>query len=380
MINRFHGSWLALSAIVALAAMVRCQNLAALSYDFDEAFCWKMIVFPVGEIWPRSALDNHPPLYFYLLWGWARIFGDSPQALRSLSVLLGLATVVAAYFLVRESVGNALRGVPRTTDGSAIGPGGTPQRAFPTERGRPAPSDIPALAAAALVALSPLQVDWSQRVRMYVLGSALAVISSWLLLRALQARRPRWLDFGWYALAAAGLAYTHYFGLFVLAGQFLYAVGWLRAPDDAEHSQSADRPHPGPRPEGQGATAGGTPTPQSPAGGTPTPQSPAGGTPTPQTQTGGTPMQQVQVLSKSGAFPYFQGTAVMREEEYLSPEALARLPARQVWVIDAVDWIAPEWRVELSKPWVEVSNVDFPEWVSGSAMIVVRCHVKKDEG
>ena len=86
-----------------------------------------------------------------------------------------------------------------------------------------------ALAAAGLVALSPLQVDWSQRVRMYVLGSALAVASCWLLLRALQARQPRWRDFGWYALAAAGLAYTHYFGLFVLAGQFLYAVGWLMA-------------------------------------------------------------------------------------------------------------------------------------------------------
>ena len=99
---------MALSAIVALAAMVRCQNLAALSYDFDEAFCWKMIGFPVGEIWTRSALDNHPPLYFYLLWGWARVFGDSPQALRSLSVLLGLATVVGAYFLVRQ-IGSGIR-------------------------------------------------------------------------------------------------------------------------------------------------------------------------------------------------------------------------------------------------------------------------------
>src|SRR5487761_1395936 len=227
MINRFHGSWLALSAIVALAAMVRCQNLAALSYDFDEAFCWKMIGFPVGEIWTRSALDNHPPLYFYLLWGWAKVFGDSPQALRLLSVLLGLATVVGAYFLVRQ-IGSGIR------ENSGVVSSGIRENSVPTanpelSRVPLRVAELPALAAAGLVALSPLQVDWSPRVRMYVLGSALAVASCWLLLRALQARQPRWRDFGWYALAAAGLAYTHYFGLFVLAGQFLYAVGWLMA-------------------------------------------------------------------------------------------------------------------------------------------------------
>src|SRR5487761_1182396 len=126
---------------------------------------------------------------------------------------------------------------------------------------------------------------------MYVLGSALAVASCWLLLRALQARQPRWRDFGWYALAAAALAYTHYFGLFVLAGQFLYAVGWLmanmgawsgdqapttewsgdqapttgdQAPTTGDQApatggeplHNANRPHPGPLPEGEGVKPG----------------------------------------------------------------------------------------------------------------------------
>ena len=199
---------------------------------------WQMIGFPVGEIWTRSALDNHPPLHFYLLWGWAKVFGDSPQALRSLSVLLGLATVVAAYLLVRQ-IGSGIR--ENSVDDSIgirenSGPTANPELSRVPLR----VAELPALAAAALVALSPLQVDWSQQARMHVLGAALAVISSWLLLRALQAGRPRWRDFGWYALAAAGLAYTHYFGLFVLVGPGFVCRGVA----DGEHGGMVRRPSP----------------------------------------------------------------------------------------------------------------------------------------
>lgn len=206
-------------AIVALAGMVRCQHLGALSYNFDEAFCVKMIGIPVGDISGRCARDNHPPLYFYLLWAWSHVLGNSPAALRSLGVALGLATVVGAYLLVRQIVGTVIL------------------------------REAAALAAAALVAFSPMQVDWSQHARMgYALGAALSVVSSWLLLRALQAAMPRRRDLVFYALAAAALAYTHHFALFVLIGQLLYAVGWAMQEGEAKagaphaHARSIARP------------------------------------------------------------------------------------------------------------------------------------------
>jgi mannosyltransferase len=228
----------ALLAVVALAAMVRWQHLGELSFEFDEAFCWKMIQFPVCEIWERSAMDNHPPGYFYLLWAWSRVFGDSPAALRSLSVVFGLVTVVGAYLLVRQigrssqfnlqfEICNSQFAIPRRQSHTEPGP-------LPTRDGEPElsrvrlPSELPALAAAGLVALSPMQVDFSQEARLgYAMGAALSVVSCWLLLRALHAREPRWRHYFYYALAATALAYTHNFGLFVVAGQALYAAAWL---------------------------------------------------------------------------------------------------------------------------------------------------------
>ena len=206
-VPRFPSSWLPLAAIVALAAILRCNHLGDLSFWFDESFCWKMATFDLDEVWRRTALDNHPPLYFYLLWFWERAFGDSPSATRSLSVVCGLGTVVGAYLLAR-TVGTAF---PENSK-------------FKTER---PDSNNPSagLLAAALLALSPFQIDWSQQVRMYVLGACLTLVSSWLLLRALAPARPRWQDFAWYTLAATALAYTHYFGLLVVGGQFLFAVG-----------------------------------------------------------------------------------------------------------------------------------------------------------
>ena len=195
-----------LGVIVAAGAVCRFDRLGDLSYGFDEGFCWKLIGFGWGEIWGRCALDNFPPLYFYLLRLWSEVVGGSPEALRAMSALAGLAAVAGAYLLGRECVGQALQ-------------------ADEHQAGEPDRRETAGLLAAALVALSPMQVDWSQQVRMYSLGAALSLFSCWLLLRALRAgaaRRP-WARF---TLSATLLAYTHYFGLFVVAAQFLCAAAW----------------------------------------------------------------------------------------------------------------------------------------------------------
>jgi hypothetical protein len=86
------------------------------------------------------------------------------------------------------------------------------------------------LAAGALLAISPLAVQYSQEVRMYAQAGLLAAASSWvglLLLRALlddtATRRCLLLLAVGYGLLAAALLYTHYYGSLVVATQQVWA-------------------------------------------------------------------------------------------------------------------------------------------------------------
>src|SRR6185437_16752126 len=96
---------IALLFILGGAVALRCYHLADRSLWFDEAFCWRLMQFPFGEMIRRVGLDNHPPLYFILLYGWSGLFGDSVWALRSLSVLLGCLTILGVYLFVVEAFG-----------------------------------------------------------------------------------------------------------------------------------------------------------------------------------------------------------------------------------------------------------------------------------
>lgn len=188
-----------LVGIVAVGTLLRCNQLAEISYWFDESFCWKMTTFEWGELWGRVARDNHPPLYFYLLKLWTICWGDSAVSMRSLSVICGGMAIIGGYVLSRDI---------------DLGAGKSPQAA-----------EVTGLLAAAALALAPFQIEWSTQVRMYALGSALTLWSSWLLLRALRCRDSRWGLWCGYGLTASALAYTHYYGLFVLVAQFLFASG-----------------------------------------------------------------------------------------------------------------------------------------------------------
>jgi len=153
----------------------------------------------------RIGRDNHTPLYFLLLRAWAAAFGTSAIALRSMSVFLGGLTIVGIYLLMSEAY----------RDGK-----GEKEDAEIMRRPR-------ALLATAFVALSAFQIRWSWEVRMYTLGTALAVFSSWAMFRAL--RRPtdpsrHWLLYGLLALL---FAYTHYYAIFSIVAQALFVFGYL---------------------------------------------------------------------------------------------------------------------------------------------------------
>jgi len=183
---------------------VRVEHLASAELTTDEAFSWRMSTYPPRAILSRTAADVHPPLYYLVLAGWRGLVGDSPSALRSLSLLFGLGTVVVGYVVAR-----ALETPARQEDripGSGLARG--------TAAG----------AAAVLLALHADQVAHSRAVRMYAMGVLLAGLSAWLMLRALAAGRRAAAWWAAYAVVAAALCYTHYYGAFTVAAELAFAA------------------------------------------------------------------------------------------------------------------------------------------------------------
>ena len=197
--------------ILALAVAWHFIDLGARSLWFDESFSWQLIQFPWREMIERAQADVHPPLYYIILKPWTDLFGDSVFAMRLLSVAWFGVVLLGAYLLCRESVATVAVSKP-----SEAGPA--------LARARDA-----GLIAMLLLATSPFLFHYSQEARMYTQLIGLCVLSNWLLLRALRARARAAQWWGAYALASAGVAYTHYFGLFVIAAQAAFCVGLLMA-------------------------------------------------------------------------------------------------------------------------------------------------------
>ena len=142
-----HVQRLTLLAILLLAAFLRFHRLNAQSFWNDEGNSARIAERTPALILEGAEGDIHPPGYYLLLHYWRAAFGQSEFALRSLSVVAGLALVLCTYLL-----GSRLL------------------------------SESAGLMAAFLGALSPLAVYYSQEARMYALLGALSVASTYLLL------------------------------------------------------------------------------------------------------------------------------------------------------------------------------------------------------
>lgn len=185
--QKFRAWWLLLFIIV-IGATLRSVHIETRSLWFDEAFTWRLIQFPVVEMVTRDIADVHPPLYYLLLKGWAGIFGSSVVALRSFSIMAAAGTMAAVYGLANYAFSSRPVG----------------------------------LLAALLVAITGFQIQVAEEARMYTLGTLLAVLSAWLLLRVLREEKPVWLHVGAYGVVLAAFAYIHYYAFFSIAAQVLF--------------------------------------------------------------------------------------------------------------------------------------------------------------
>jgi len=191
--------WL-LAIIIIIGVGVRSFNLTARSLWFDEAFSWRLIQFDMPEMITRAIQDVHPPLYYIFLKGWKIIFASSLLSLRAFSVTLAALTIAAGYLFSSYAFRSRTAGI------------------------------ITAL----LLALSGWQIQYAWEARMYTLGTALILISSLLLLKAVRFSKQKKASpiiaiglWAAYAFAASASIYTHYFLFLSLAAQALFIFGHI---------------------------------------------------------------------------------------------------------------------------------------------------------
>ena len=182
-------AWWPLAALTLLAAALRLSTLHLQSFWYDEAFTPVHVLRPSLAATMRavSRTENSPPLWYLLEWVDYRILGSGEIALRLPSALAGIATVPVAWEIARLAAG---------------------RRA--------------AIAAAALVAVNPLFVWYSQEARdygLFVLTGSLAVLC-FMRLR----ERPDAGRVGLFALVGVLTLATHYFAVFLLVAMVLWLL------------------------------------------------------------------------------------------------------------------------------------------------------------
>ncbi|MGA9633947.1 MAG: glycosyltransferase family 39 protein [Solirubrobacterales bacterium] len=170
----------AVVGLTAIAAILRFATLDVQSFYSDETVTAVLMRMDFGGMLGQlSSSESAPPLYYILAWAWGNVFGTGEVGLRSLSALAGTAVIPVAYL-----AGTRLR-TPRV-----------------------------GLIIAALAAVNPMLVWFSQEARVYALFSLLAALSFFAFVTALKDPRPRTILL--WALASAVALAVHYFAAFLI--------------------------------------------------------------------------------------------------------------------------------------------------------------------
>jgi mannosyltransferase len=196
---RFIGSPWAIVAVLLLAFALRTINLSGRPVWYDEAFAVlyaekpfvTMLNGTVTQV-EGAAADVHPLFFYSTLHVWMELVGQSPVAVRLLSVLLGTATVAMVHRLARQLFDRRI-----------------------------------GMLAALVAALAPFHVYYSQEARMYSLLGFAAISATYFFVRAWN--RGRWLDWLAFGVFGALTLYAHNLGFALILGLDLWVLwSWFR--------------------------------------------------------------------------------------------------------------------------------------------------------
>ncbi|MCD4749043.1 MAG: glycosyltransferase family 39 protein [Thermoanaerobaculales bacterium] len=191
---------IAMILLLSVALGLRVTTIAARGDLWvDETITAMLIGLGPADLLGRLAVSGnaaatgvhvHPPAYYPLLRGWARVFGDGEVGLRSFSALFGVLSVALLWLLLRRFFGPTL-----------------------------------AWLSAAAAAVSAVQVYYSSEARYYALFLFLTLISLYFFLDILRNGRGHIA----YIIAATLCMYTFYYGVYVILSEnvlFLAMGGW----------------------------------------------------------------------------------------------------------------------------------------------------------
>ncbi|HEU4945234.1 MAG TPA: glycosyltransferase family 39 protein [Solirubrobacterales bacterium] len=181
------------AGLTLLAAGLRFATLGLQAYHHDEIVTASRVLR--GDFWHAMEAvgfsESAPPLYYALAWLWTQLTGTGEYGLRSVSALAGVATVPVAYLLGAEL------------------------------RDRRA-----GIAAAALVAVNPMLLWYSQEARGYALLTFFASLSLLYFLRTLDSQHGGRDLTLWGVFSGLAMA-THYFALFPILAEAVWLI-WRR--------------------------------------------------------------------------------------------------------------------------------------------------------
>jgi uncharacterized membrane protein len=219
--SRSRAFWI-VAGLTVLAAVLRFATLGVQSYHHDEIVTASRVLRD-GFWHAMDAVgfsESAPPLYYALAWLWTQVTGTGEVGLRSFSALAGVATVPIVYLLAAE-----LTTPPTGLKRPYIG------------RFRPVGGSRTGIVAAALVAVNPMLVWYSQEARAYSLLVLLTSLSLLYFVRALDvpslgrpfeplgdgtSGRRRDLIL-WGVFSGLALA-THYFAVFAIVVEAVWLL------------------------------------------------------------------------------------------------------------------------------------------------------------
>jgi mannosyltransferase len=169
----------AVVVLMGLALVLRIPNLGR-AFWIDEGISVGISSQPLRRIPGLLRLDGSPPLWYFILHVWIRLFGTSVDATHVLPLIISVLVVPAAYWAGRELFGRAA-----------------------------------GVAGALLAATNPFLAWYGTETRMYTLVVLLSMLAITFTVRAVRDRARR--DAVGATLCFAALLYTHDWALY-LAG------------------------------------------------------------------------------------------------------------------------------------------------------------------
>ena len=174
--------------LVVFGFALRMLYLNHESVSGDEAFSMSVSQLPLKQMLAALVHDFvHPPLHYFVLRGWFRLFGFGLFQARMLSVIFGTLAVLFLYLLAEYLFDR------RTAVLSAL-----------------------------LMSVSQLAIMYSQEVRPYAQFHFLALLSAYLFVRAMREGGPAY----WWSLVASAILmlYTDYFSVYLIFALLVVAA------------------------------------------------------------------------------------------------------------------------------------------------------------